>query len=45
MGTVMRDYFKAVLAFAAAAAAAVTAGVMTIVIAILKLDLVALLGG
>ncbi len=43
MGTVMRDYFKAVLALAAAAA--VTVGVMTIVIAILKVDLVALLGG
>ena len=39
----MREYCKAV--FALAAAAAVTAGAMTIVITILKLDLVALLGG
>ena len=43
MGMVMREYYKAVLALAAAAA--VPAGVMTIVIAILKLDLVAMLGG
>jgi hypothetical protein len=41
MGTIIKDYLKSLIALAAAAV--VTAAVMSIVIAILKLDFVALL--
>jgi hypothetical protein len=43
MGTIIKDYLKSLIALAAAVA--VTVAVMSIVIAILKFDLVALLNG